>query len=241
MVAFQNFGRPLIGRHSFILQPHAMAKSRKTKKRKTNEEVFVVEVITKARVVAPDTDDEDVPPKNTKGKGKEKQKLPKAKWEYYVKWAGYGSDADSWEPQENVSSCVRLLQSFWDHVGTDNKDYLPGYEVSAKESWIKKEKAFFVRELKSEVSKTKKGSDKSKSKRRKASPSEPSKRPSKEKKVSIKEESSDDDRPLALNFPSRPAPPRPEPVVIPGKRKRMVVSSDDEDSVSNTPIMLHRI
>lgn len=42
--------------------------------------IKIQEVITKARVVAPDTDDEDVPPKNTKGKGKEKQKLPKAKW-----------------------------------------------------------------------------------------------------------------------------------------------------------------
>lgn len=42
----------------------------------------------------------------------------------------------SWEPQENLETCVRLLGSFWEHVGLDNQDYAVGYEVVAKDYWI---------------------------------------------------------------------------------------------------------
>ena len=42
----------------------------------------------------------------------------------------------SWEPASNVQQCDRLLASFWKHVGTDDYDYSPGYEVAAEESWI---------------------------------------------------------------------------------------------------------
>ncbi|KAG1716344.1 hypothetical protein ID866_828 [Astraeus odoratus] len=85
-----------------------------------DEEVYHVEVITKARV----SDDGD--------------------WEYLVKWAGYGSDADSWEPAENVKQCDRLLRSFWKHVGTDDNDYPIGFEIPAREEWINKEKKYFA-------------------------------------------------------------------------------------------------
>ncbi|KAJ3541216.1 hypothetical protein NM688_g6118 [Phlebia brevispora] len=83
------------------------------------EEKFHVEVIKKARVNGD------------------------ANWEYL--WAGYDSDADSWEPSENVQECKRLLQSFWEDIGTDDMDYLPGYEVSASPAWIAKERKFFRR------------------------------------------------------------------------------------------------
>ncbi|OCH96638.1 hypothetical protein OBBRIDRAFT_15359 [Obba rivulosa] len=84
---------------------------------------FVVEVITKARA------------------------KKKNKWDYYVKWAGYGSDHNSWEPQENVEGCDRLLKSFWTNIGLDNDDYEPGHIVRATPSWIKKEKERFQKEF----------------------------------------------------------------------------------------------
>ncbi|THH02520.1 hypothetical protein EW026_g379 [Hermanssonia centrifuga] len=65
-------------------------------------------------------------------------------WDYLVKWAGYDSDANSWEPSENVAGCERLLKSFWRHVGDDNEDYPVGYETFATEDWIEKEKKYFV-------------------------------------------------------------------------------------------------
>lgn len=70
----------------------------------------------------------------------------------------------SWEPEENLEACSRLLQSFWNHIGTDNDDYQIGHEVKAKKDWIgwvlsshhpnfqcskrplEKEKAFFAKE-----------------------------------------------------------------------------------------------
>ncbi|KAG1757322.1 hypothetical protein EDB19DRAFT_1623851 [Suillus lakei] len=82
------------------------------RKKKVEQEVYHVEVITKARV----SDEGD--------------------WEYYVKWAGYDSDADTWEPQQNVKQCDRLLCSFWDHIGTDDGDYPVGYEIAARDHWI---------------------------------------------------------------------------------------------------------
>jgi len=42
----------------------------------------------------------------------------------------------SWEPQENLKQCERLLTSFWKHIGTDDDDYSVGYEAVAQDSWI---------------------------------------------------------------------------------------------------------
>ncbi|GJE87775.1 Chromatin organization modifier domain-containing protein [Phanerochaete sordida] len=91
----------------------------KKKRHTEEEEQYHVEVITKARV-------------NSEGN-----------WDYYVKWAGYGPEADSWEPTENVEGCERLLKSFWNHIGLDNEDYEEGYVVEASPKWIEDEKAFF--------------------------------------------------------------------------------------------------
>lgn len=44
----------------------------------------------------------------------------------------------SWEPEENLDNCKRLLQSFWDDIGLDNGDYEEGYKVKATPSWISK-------------------------------------------------------------------------------------------------------
>ncbi|KAF8559316.1 hypothetical protein OG21DRAFT_1493233 [Imleria badia] len=109
--------------------------ARKTKVEE--EEVYHVEVITKAR-------------------------------EYHVKWAGYESDADSWEPTGNVQQCDRLLASFWKHVGTDDEDYPIGYEIAATEDWINKEKRYFQETF---LKSSKRKSDKATKKERRRSKS----------------------------------------------------------------------
>jgi hypothetical protein len=42
----------------------------------------------------------------------------------------------SWEPEENLEGCERLRESFWRHIGMDDRDYMIGYEVSASHAWI---------------------------------------------------------------------------------------------------------
>ncbi|KAK7064499.1 chromo domain-containing protein [Favolaschia claudopus] len=90
------------------------------------EEGFQVEVITHARVKDVNLEDP---------------------WEYRVKWGGYGSDEDSWEPSANVAACQRLLASFWEEVGVDNNDYNEGDVFAASKKWIKKERARFKTEF----------------------------------------------------------------------------------------------
>ncbi|KAF8898501.1 hypothetical protein BD779DRAFT_1666338 [Infundibulicybe gibba] len=100
-------------------------------------EAYHVEVITKARVVAlSDSEEEDDRGSGDDGQGGNKVAKPVARWEYYVKWAGYDSDANSWEPDGNVAGCERLLKSFWDHIGMDSGDYPVGHMIEANEKWI---------------------------------------------------------------------------------------------------------
>ncbi|PFH54677.1 hypothetical protein AMATHDRAFT_44493 [Amanita thiersii Skay4041] len=116
-----------------------MVKNTKHIKKPTIEdaEVYHVEVITKARVVpASDSSEGEQGPSTSNNSKKKKKDRRTAIWEYYVKWAGYDSGANSWEPEENVANCQRLLQSFWNHIGLDDKDYQVGYV----------EKKFFAKE-----------------------------------------------------------------------------------------------
>ncbi|KAJ6574781.1 hypothetical protein B0H19DRAFT_1254435 [Mycena capillaripes] len=107
-----------------------MAKSGKRKREEIEEEEeveeeeeegFTVEVITHARVADTDAVGDDA-------------------WEYYVKWGGYGSEDDSWEPAANVAACGRLLEEFWRDVGTDDGDYPVGTVLTASEKFIKRER-----------------------------------------------------------------------------------------------------
>ncbi|TDL28823.1 hypothetical protein BD410DRAFT_781374 [Rickenella mellea] len=88
------------------------------------QEIFHVEVITRARVAE------------------------NKKYEYRVKWAGYGSGEDSWEPYGNVEGCTRLLNSFWKEVGIEKKSRPAaiGQELTPSSEWIKKERERFSRE-----------------------------------------------------------------------------------------------
>ncbi|KAK0198588.1 hypothetical protein F5146DRAFT_996041 [Armillaria mellea] len=76
-----------------------------------------------------------------------------ADWEYLVKWGGYGDEENSWEPASGVANCQQLLKRFWAHVGTDNEDYHIGYEIHAKEGWIRYEKAQFKKKFGKEIEK----------------------------------------------------------------------------------------
>ncbi|KAJ4474451.1 hypothetical protein J3R30DRAFT_3509183 [Lentinula aciculospora] len=67
-------------------------------------------------------------------------------WLYLVKWFGYNDpDDDTWEPEKHIADCQRLLASFWQEIGGDDNDYLPGYECAPSQAWINKEKVRFGR------------------------------------------------------------------------------------------------
>ncbi|KAF8912873.1 hypothetical protein CPB84DRAFT_480604 [Gymnopilus junonius] len=216
-----------------------MGKGKKTKKLKEEEsEGFPVEVITKARVVP--VDDENGDGEGEGSTKKEKQSHQDAKWEYYVKWAGYGDDANSWEPEENLESCERLLGSFWSHVGMDEKDYPIGYVVKAKKSWIKSEMEYFAREsqnLREEIKRLEKETVKSKKvKKEKRKTSQdvspiPQKRLSRSKSTSLvptnehdSTSDSEDDKPLSQSAPSLKTKSS-----VNQKRKRQIRSSSEEE------------
>ncbi|KAI0702474.1 hypothetical protein BC835DRAFT_1320860 [Cytidiella melzeri] len=102
------------------------------KRRRQVEEQFYVEVIKQARVSSD------------------------ADWEYYVKWGGYTSDDNSWEPAANLQSCERLLKSFWANIGLDDNVYEPGYTVEPTKEWIEEEVALFNESSPEKLSKKKK-------------------------------------------------------------------------------------
>ncbi|KAF8973779.1 hypothetical protein BDZ97DRAFT_1776820 [Flammula alnicola] len=206
-----------------------MGKSRKTKRAKTPEEVYHVEVVTKAHVVPADSDDE----------------TDAAKWEYFVKWAGYESDANSWEPESNLEGCKRLLSSFWEHVGLDNRDYLAGYEVKASKEWIEKEKAFFAKEYRSAQEEIKRQQKEQRKQSKKVICSAQERKGERHTLSRTKDNepergsSSEEDRPLKY---SKKKPPPQEAqqslsITIPGgtikKRKLVVSSSSDEEPLQS--------
>ncbi|KAI0322270.1 hypothetical protein OF83DRAFT_854491 [Amylostereum chailletii] len=120
------------------------AKVKSEKKKDTTEEeseeeqIFVVEVITSARV-AEDADGWVSNLSSTLFITELSCAL--INQEYRVKWKGFESEDDTWEPEENIlSGCEGLLSRFWKEVGTDNDDYPPGAVVAPGDAWIVKER-----------------------------------------------------------------------------------------------------
>ncbi|KAG1867800.1 hypothetical protein DFJ58DRAFT_113070 [Suillus subalutaceus] len=167
------------------------------RKKKVEQEVYHVEVITKARV------------------------SEEGDWEYYVKWAGYDSDADTWEPTQNVLKCQRLLSSFWDHVGSDDDDYSVGYEITAKDHWIKKEKEFFATQF-AEDAKLKSEKDTKKS---------PIKQTTKAPEP--KQVETDTDGSEESYTPLKQRSPVPKSLAGRGKKRNNALISSDSDSDSS--------
>ncbi|KAF9454912.1 hypothetical protein P691DRAFT_691049 [Macrolepiota fuliginosa MF-IS2] len=214
-----------------------MVSSRKSKKRKHIESatgsdedagIFTVELILKARV-----------PEGALGKRADQQ------WDYYVKWAGYDSDSNTWEPANNLAQCSRLVESFWADVGLDNEDYAEGTIIKPSSKWISTEKKRFWQNLDEKERKKymrKEGERRAETQHRKAlegaetipdiSSSERTSPPpkrgrakKKHKKARIVKSDSeaDSDAPLAVQD-------KLKPTLIPGKRKanKGLMSSDDE-------------
>lgn len=111
-----------------------MVKSREASKRQ--RVLYEVEVFTKARIVHDD-----------QGKGREDGKSI----EYFVKWAGYDSSENSWEPESGLVGCERLVAGFWKHLSIPNPYCCKvGTELKALPPWIKKEKELFAQSMQEE-------------------------------------------------------------------------------------------
>lgn len=42
----------------------------------------------------------------------DKRKNKKGRWEYLVRWRGYGSESDTWEPESHLSTCMLYVHDF---------------------------------------------------------------------------------------------------------------------------------
>ncbi|KAH9486727.1 hypothetical protein JR316_0000792 [Psilocybe cubensis] len=136
--------------------------------------------------------------------------------------------SSSWEPPENLKSgCSRLLESFWTHVGTDDKDYLPGYVVEAKKDWIEQEKQYFRAEsekkLQTEPDKKKEKRKSKKRKRDKSSESSPSMSTNNAEEPFKAIEDSEDDRPLTETTKNNK-------IKIPQKSKKVILSPEPDET-----------
>ncbi|KAG6844508.1 hypothetical protein H0H87_006333 [Tephrocybe sp. NHM501043] len=189
-------------------------------KRKRNEpELFHVEVITKARVAFPSSDDENEQDQEAQSSND--------RWEYYVKWGNYDSDSNTWEPARGLRRCQRLLASFWDHIGIDDGDHEPGYEVAADDQWIGEEKRFFQETYRDELGKDR--NRRRKTTKKKTAGGKVSRRSINAKSQmtnSLSGVDSDDDGPLFLKIRHKlPLPPENESSDEAPPRKTMKTNS----------------
>ncbi|KAF9455559.1 hypothetical protein BDZ94DRAFT_1277929, partial [Collybia nuda] len=234
----------------------AKGKKRPPTPEESENEVFHVEVLMAARVVADETDSDSddsfvgkkKKKKDKKGKGGAKDKGgedPAAHWEYLVKWAGYESDANSWEPESNVAECQRLLKSFWAEFDDHERDYAIGDVIEPSIKWIKKEKRFFAREFSDAQEKLRiegeraerERTKKTKKRSRKSSPGDPMSSffPNKKRKTVF----SDDDNDYNDNDNESHVPLR---IILPAKRKEPPVSesSDDDDTPLSSQVHIKK-
>ncbi|KZT06371.1 uncharacterized protein LAESUDRAFT_726201, partial [Laetiporus sulphureus 93-53] len=187
-----------------------MPKKRKSQGTSESEEQeqYHVEVITQARVNEDDG------------------------WDYYVKWANYDSDNNTWEPEENLLECKRLLRGFWKNVGVDDVDYAIGHTVRATPSWIKKEKQFFAESFGKEVLQSESTSnEEARQPENNDAQNSSTKRQGQSKRASKAESST----------PRMPKTFKKKKLVKLGKRRaRQEDETDDSDAVTPLKIRRHR-
>ncbi|KAJ7666449.1 hypothetical protein B0H17DRAFT_1089829 [Mycena rosella] len=157
-------------------------------------------------------------------------------WLTSVQWAGYGSDDDTWEPEEGLAACTRLLGSFWKEIGLDDKDYPMGTVVVPTPKWIRKERARFKIDF--EKGKDEKRKQKERADRRKeeayAAKKAAKKRKQNETTSKPLRSSSSTSVPRATHkpLPSYSAP-LPSTSALP---KQKIVDSDSSDSDDDRPL-----
>ncbi|KAF7309418.1 Chromo domain-containing protein [Mycena indigotica] len=72
-------------------------------------------------------------------------------WIYFVKWAGWSDDDNTWEPIENLLSCLSKIHRFW-QLGVDqgSRTFMTnenGVIVSPLDGYIEAEKKIFAKEV----------------------------------------------------------------------------------------------
>lgn len=129
-----------------------------------------------------------------------------------------------------MSQCERLLCSFWDHIGNDNNDYPIGYEIAARDYWIKQEKEFFAKQFSEEAKRKSEKDTKKPSIKQTAKAPEP-------KQVDNDTDTSDES-----DIPLKQRSPVAMPLAARGKkRNNTLVSSDsDSDSSEDRPLKQQR-
>ncbi|TFK76886.1 hypothetical protein BDN72DRAFT_15764 [Pluteus cervinus] len=188
------------------------------------EEIFHVEVISKARVVPLSDGDET----DFEEDGFGRKRVKGGKWEYFVKWADYASDENTWEPEENVAGCERLLRSFWTDVGYDNNDYGPGTVLEADEKWIKQQKKYSKKQIKADKEELRKRKRKAKKEKEEKEREEKEREKGKEKKKDKERES-----PVASS--SKAKEKLASESSLPPKIKRKRPETESSDDVCASP------
>ncbi|KAJ7071531.1 hypothetical protein C8F01DRAFT_1110905 [Mycena amicta] len=167
------------------------------------EEGFAVEVITMARVSDASVAEDG--------------------WQYRVKWDGYDSSEDSWEPAPHLSACQGLLKRFWNHVGVDDNDYEEGHIVRASAEWIAKERKRYRVEFNKERDEKRKQQERAE-RRREQKIAAASKKATREKK----EKQSLSSKQTLPSLPARSASTASLSKPPPKKKAKVVVTSDDD-------------